>query len=107
MKKHPRTPAGRLKELYERLERVSEQLTEEGESYETLSTQGDMVKKLNPLFTVYKEIKAEIRLIEDAQGKSAIGKERLKKLAAEAKKLSAEADNIGAADNTDILDFLS
>ncbi|HCH1607408.1 P27 family phage terminase small subunit [Vibrio parahaemolyticus] len=107
MKKHSRTPAGRLKELYERLERVSVQLTEEGETYETLSTQGDNVKKLNPLFTVYKDIKAEIRLIEVEEGKTAMGKERRKKLAAEAKKLSAEADNIGAADNTDILDFLS
>ncbi|EOV9323801.1 TPA: hypothetical protein ACPJ16_002365 [Vibrio alginolyticus] len=107
MKKYPRTPAGRLKELYERLERVSEQLTKEGESYETLSTQGDMVKKLNPLCTTYKETLAEIRLIEDAQGKSAIGKERLKKLAAEAKKLSAEADNIGTDEADDILDFFA
>ncbi|HCG5956061.1 TPA: hypothetical protein NJ081_004581 [Vibrio parahaemolyticus] len=106
MKKHSRTPAGRLKELYERLERISERLTNEGETYETLSTQGDNVKKLNPLWTVYKDIESEIRLVETEEGKTALGKQRKRKLSAEAQKVEAEAAQIGEAKQDELQDFL-
>lgn len=106
MKKHPRTSTGRLKELYERLERISAQLTNEGETYKTLSTQGDKVIKLNPLWTVYKDIESEIRLVETEEGKTALGKQRKRKLTAEAQKVEAEATQVGEAKQNEILDFL-
>ncbi|TOI00949.1 hypothetical protein CGI69_18785, partial [Vibrio parahaemolyticus] len=70
------------------------------------STQGETVPKQNPAWKVFLEINQEIRMIEVEQGKTALGKERRKKLAAEAKKLEAEANQLDAPKDEKVTQFL-
>ncbi|EJE4165365.1 TPA: P27 family phage terminase small subunit [Vibrio parahaemolyticus] len=106
MANKPQTPAARLKELYAELNAAYEQIQEEGRTYTTISTQGQPVKKRNPIYDIYLQLQQEIRMIEVEQGRTALGKERRKKLAAEAKKLEAEATQFDTPKNDRVTSFL-
>lgn len=106
MAKITKSPQTRLNILYGILEELYAQLSEEGVVYSTTSTQGETVPKQNPAWKVFLEINQEIRMIEVEQGKTALGKERRKKLAAEAKKLEAEATQFDTPQNDRVTSFL-
>ncbi|EGS6497209.1 hypothetical protein CGH02_17065 [Vibrio parahaemolyticus] len=106
MAKITKSPQTRLNILYGMLEELYAQLSEEGVVYSTTSTQGETVPKQNPAWKVFLEINQEIRMIEVEQGKTALGKERRKKLAAEAKKLEAEANQLDAPKDEKVTQFL-
>lgn len=106
MAKMTKTPNTRLNILYGMLEELYIKLADEGLTYTTKSTQGDSVPKQNPAWKVFLEINQEIRLIEVEQGKTALGRERRKKMAAEAKKLEAEANQLDAPKQDKVTEFL-
>lgn len=107
MAKMTKSPNARLNKLYELLELNLDQLGSEGAVYIATSTQGEQIPKQNPRWKTVLEILQEIRLIEIEQGKTALGRERRKKLAAEAKKLEAEASAIDAPKSDAVADFLA
>jgi hypothetical protein len=108
MSKLTKSPNGRLKALYALLENNLNQLdTDGGAVFTTKSTQGEPILKQNPRWKAIIDLLAEIRMIEVEEGKTALGKERRKKLSAEARKLSAEADDVSNSKTDNILDFLS
>ncbi|EPN3956423.1 hypothetical protein ACQ895_04340 [Vibrio parahaemolyticus] len=106
MAKITKSPQTRLNILYGMLEELYAQLAEQGVVYNATSTQGESVPKQNPAWKVFLEINQEIRMIEVEQGKTALGKERRKKLAAEAKKLEAEANQLDAPKDDKVTQFL-